>query len=78
MAGKDPSHAAIITALRSIQSYNANGLLPQPIDYATIFGHDPAKECTWVMKAEKNGFVPVSAQPICGTDIPGTSTAGSS
>jgi branched-chain amino acid transport system substrate-binding protein len=78
MAGKDASHAAIITALRSIQSYNANGLLPQPIDYATIFGHDPAKECTWVMKAEKNGFVPVSAQPICGTDIPGTSTAGSS
>ncbi len=26
------------------------------------------------MKAEKSGFVAVSSQPFCGTDIPGTTT----
>ena len=75
MAGKNPTRAAVIKDLRSIKSYNVNGLLPQSLDFATDFGHDPAKECTWMMQAEKNGFVPVSAKPFCGHDIPGTSTA---
>jgi hypothetical protein len=68
----------VIKDLRSVTSYNVNGLLPQPLDYATDFGHDPAQECTWVMKAVTNGFVPISATPTCGKDIPGTSTATSS
>ena len=63
LAGKNPTHAAIIKDLRSVTSYTANGLLPKPLDFATDFGHDPAKECSWVMKAEKNGFVPISSQP---------------
>jgi len=78
MAGKNPTRAAVIKDLRSVKSYNVNGLLPQPLDYATDFGHDPAQECTWVMKAVTNGFVPISAKPTCGKDIPGTSTANSS
>jgi branched-chain amino acid transport system substrate-binding protein len=78
MAGKNPTRAAVIKDLRSVTSYNVNGLLPQPLDYATDFGHDPAQECTWVMKAVANGFVPISATPTCGKDIPGTSTATSS
>ena len=40
MAGPTASQATVIKDLRSIKSYNANGLLPQNIDYATIFGHD--------------------------------------
>jgi branched-chain amino acid transport system substrate-binding protein len=78
MAGKNPTRAAVIKDLRGVTSYTVNGLLPQSLDYATDFGHDPAKECTWVMKAVTNGFVPVSATPFCGKDVPGTSTAGSS
>jgi hypothetical protein len=27
------------------------------------------------MEAQKTGFVPYSSQPVCGTDLPGTSTA---
>ncbi len=77
-AGKSPTRASIITALRGITSYNANGLLPNTFDYKTDFGHNPAKTCAWVMKAETNGFTPVSAQPFCGSDLPGTSTASSS
>jgi branched-chain amino acid transport system substrate-binding protein len=74
LAGKNPTHAGIITALRNLKSYNGNGLLPVSINYSTIFGHDPAKSCGWYMIAKKKGFVASSSQPFCGTDIPGTTT----
>ena len=69
LAGPNPTHAAVIKDLRGLKSYNANGLLPNPIDYATVFGHDEPQQCTWVMQAEKTGFTPVSSKPFCGTDI---------
>ena len=74
-AGKNPTHASVINALRNIKSYNGNGLLAQSINYSTIFGHDLPKACGWYMIAEKNAFVPASTSPECGTDIPGTTTA---
>jgi branched-chain amino acid transport system substrate-binding protein len=76
MAGPNPTRAGVIKALRGLKSYNANGLLPQSINYATVFGHD-LPECTWIMKAQKTGFVAVSSKPTCGHDIPGTTTASS-
>ena len=76
-AGSNPTHASVIKALRSITNYNANGLLPYTLNYTNDFGKDPAKSCGWYMIAQKNGFVPSSSQPWCGTDIPGTSTATS-
>ena len=78
LAGPNPTRAAVIKDLRGLKSYNTNGLLPNPIDFATIFGHDEPHQCTWVMQAGKTGFTPVSSKPFCGTDIPGTSTATSS
>lgn len=75
LAGPNPTRAKVIKDLRGLKSYTADGLLPQPINYSTIFGHDPAKTCSWVMQAHKNGFTPISSKPVCGTDIPGTSTA---
>ena len=77
MAGASPTQAAVIKDLRGLKSYNANGLLPESIDYATIFGHDLSPTCAWVMQAEKTGFKAISSQPTCGTDLPGTSTASS-
>ncbi|HUE09087.1 MAG TPA: ABC transporter substrate-binding protein [Acidimicrobiales bacterium] len=74
-AGKNPTQAGVIHALRSIKSYNGNGLLAQSINYSTIFGHDLPKACGWYMIAKTNGFVPASTSPECGTDIPGTTTA---
>ena len=76
LAGANPTSAAVIHDLRNVKSYDGDGLLPQSIDYSTIFGHDPAKTCVWYLQAQKNGFVPVSSQPWCGHDIPGTSVAG--
>jgi ABC-type branched-subunit amino acid transport system substrate-binding protein len=78
MAGSNPTQAAVIKDLRSLKSYNVNGLLPQNINYSTIFGHDPAKTCAWVMQAHKSGFTAISSSPTCGTDLPGTQTASSS
>jgi branched-chain amino acid transport system substrate-binding protein len=74
LAGSNPTHASVITALRNLKSYNGNGLLPETINYSTVFGHDPAKSCGWYMIAQKKGFTPVSSQPYCGTDLPGTTT----
>jgi ABC-type branched-subunit amino acid transport system substrate-binding protein len=73
-AGKNATHASLNQALRSIKSYNGNGLLPENINYTNDFGKDLAKSCGWYMLAEKNGFVPASSQPYCGTDIPNTTT----
>ncbi|HVC69366.1 MAG TPA: ABC transporter substrate-binding protein [Acidimicrobiales bacterium] len=77
MAGSHPTRAAVIKDLRGLKSYNDNGLLPITLNYSTIFGHNPAQTCAWVMQAKKTGFVAVSSKPTCGTDIPGTSTASS-
>jgi branched-chain amino acid transport system substrate-binding protein len=75
LAGPNPTRSNVIKDLRGLTSYNANGLLPNSLDFQTAFGHDPAQECTWVVQADKGGFTPVSSNPFCGTDIPGTSTA---
>jgi branched-chain amino acid transport system substrate-binding protein len=72
--GAHPTSAGVIKALRSIRAYNGNGLLPEDIDYSTIFGHDLPEGCSWFLQAKPHGYVPVSSQPICGTDLPGTST----
>jgi ABC-type branched-subunit amino acid transport system substrate-binding protein len=78
MAGPNPTRASVIKDLRGLKSYNAEGLLPVSFNYSTNFGHDPHPQCAWMMQAKKTEFVPVSSQPFCGTDIPGTSTATSS
>jgi branched-chain amino acid transport system substrate-binding protein len=75
MSGSNPTQAAVIKNLRGLKSYNVNGLLPDNINYSTIFGHDLPKTCAWVMQAEKNGFKDAGSAPVCGTDLPGTSTA---
>ena len=77
MAGSNPSRAVVIKDLRSIKAYNGNGLLPITVNYSTIFGHDPPS-CGWVLRAQKSGFVPVSSQPFCGHDVPGTTTISGS
>ncbi len=78
MAGPNPTQAAVIKDLRGLKSYNANGLLPESINYSTIFGHDISPTCAWVLQAGKTGFTAISSKPTCGTDIPGTSTASTS
>ena len=77
LAGKNPTQAGVIHALRNLKSYNGNGLLPETINYSTDFGHDLPQSCGWYMVAEKNGFVATSSTPYCGKDLPGTTTVQS-
>ncbi len=78
LSGKNPTSTGVIKSLRSVTSYNANGLLPTSFDYATDFGHDAKQTCEWILQAKKAGFALTSATPTCGSDLPGTSTATSS
>jgi branched-chain amino acid transport system substrate-binding protein len=74
-AGRSPTHASVISALRGIKNYTGGGILPYHINYSTIFGHDLPQACAWYMEAKPKGFVATSPKPLCGRDIPGTSTA---
>jgi branched-chain amino acid transport system substrate-binding protein len=74
LAGKNPTSAAVIKDLRNLKSYNADGLLPESINYSTIFGHHLPESCGWYMKAEKNGFVATSQKPVCAGYPSGSST----
>ena len=74
LSGQNPTSAGVIKSLRSVTSYNAGGLLPITINYSTIFGHNPEPTCEYYLQAQSKGFVPVSSQPMCGSDIPGSTT----
>ena len=73
-AGANPTHASVIKSLRSIKAWNGNGLLPFTVNFSTDFGHDAPATCVWLTKAETHGFVPVGKNPVCGTDIAGTTS----
>src|SRR6202023_2609925 len=49
LAGKNPTQAGVIQALRNLKSYNGNGILGETINYSTIFGHDLTQICGWYM-----------------------------
>ena len=74
LAGPNPTQTTVIKKLRGLKSYNGNGILPNPINYSTIFGKDMPQSCGWYLLADKNGFAPTSANAFCGRDIPGTTT----
>jgi branched-chain amino acid transport system substrate-binding protein len=74
LSGKNPTSAGVIKSLRGITDYNGGGLMPNTINFTNDFGKDPAQTCEYYLQAQSKGFVPVSSQPICGKDIPGTTT----
>ena len=71
MAGPNPTQAAVIKDLRSIKSYNANGLLPQPINYSTIFGHDPPSSAPGSCRPRRPGSWRSPRSPPAGPTSPG-------
>jgi branched-chain amino acid transport system substrate-binding protein len=75
LAGKNPTSATVIKKLRGIKSYNADGILPDTINFSTIFGHNLPKSCGWYMEAEKNGFKATTTAPVCSGYLPNSNTA---
>ena len=78
LAGPNPTRAGVIAKLRGVTDYNANGLLPVTLDYATNFGKNPPQTCAWIVQAAKTDFSLISPTPTCGTDLPHTQTASGS
>jgi branched-chain amino acid transport system substrate-binding protein len=72
MSGSNPTRANVIKDLRSITSYDADGIDPTPIDYSTVFGHFASPDCRWYLQAESSGFKLVSPTPECGTWMTGS------
>jgi branched-chain amino acid transport system substrate-binding protein len=72
VAGKNPTRQSFMTNLRNVTSYDAGGLLPNPVDYSlAAFGKAPPKTCVWYAKLQGNTFVPIPSdgKPTCGTPI---------
>jgi branched-chain amino acid transport system substrate-binding protein len=75
LAGKNPTSATVIKKLRGVTSYNADGLLPDSINFTTIFGHNLPKSCGWYMEATKSGFKATTTAPVCAGYLPNSNTA---
>jgi ABC-type branched-subunit amino acid transport system substrate-binding protein len=73
VGGQDPTRVGVLHNLRAVTSWTADGLEPRPVDFATVFGHNAVNfgndDCVWVLRISGDKFVPVSAQPTCGTTI---------
>jgi branched-chain amino acid transport system substrate-binding protein len=74
LAGKDPTSAKVIKALRRVTSYNGNGILPVSLNFKTDFGKGNPETCSWYMKAESKGFVAASATTSCASIVPGSTS----
>ncbi|MEU4245330.1 ABC transporter substrate-binding protein [Actinoplanes sp. NPDC026619] len=65
-AGTDPTGESLISGLRTVTSYDADGVLPAPISFAADqFGKSLSAPCNYFVQLKGDAFV---AQPkICGT-----------
>jgi branched-chain amino acid transport system substrate-binding protein len=68
--GKNPTRQSFITNLRTVTSYDASGLLPNPVDFSlAAFGKARPKTCGRYAKLQGDTFVPIPSdgKPTCGT-----------
>jgi branched-chain amino acid transport system substrate-binding protein len=70
-AGANPTHASFLRALHNLKGYDADGLLPLPIDLSLAhFGTAPAKECSYFQELKGSTFVSLNGgKPICGVNV---------
>jgi branched-chain amino acid transport system substrate-binding protein len=72
-AGKNPTRASFLKAVRSIKGYNANGLLPTPLDLSSKdFGKGPSllSTCSYFVQLEGKKFVVLNkGKPVCGKNV---------
>jgi hypothetical protein len=82
VAGKNPTWGSFITNLRKVTNYTANGALAAinfskfgNVDEAAAGGSGSGKglSCWYQSVVKGNQFVALSAQPFCGTQVPGSS-----
>lgn len=70
-AGDKPTRASFVSGLRTVESYDADGVLPAPISFTPDqFGKSLSRPCNYFVQLVGDEFVP---QPkICGTLVAGS------
>jgi branched-chain amino acid transport system substrate-binding protein len=68
-AGPCPTREAFIKGLRAVRGYDAQGLLPAPIDFTATFGQINRCYTFLQVTPEAQGFALVPPAPRCGTEI---------
>jgi len=68
-AGKNPTRASFLHALRNLKGWTANGLLPKAPDFSLQhFGTSPKTSCQYFVRLEGSAYVPLNrGKPICGS-----------
>jgi branched-chain amino acid transport system substrate-binding protein len=81
-AGANVTQKSFETALRSIHSFNADGLLsPGEVNFSNYnqdAGGAGAAGCIFAATLEGKKFIPVSGTPMCGQAVPGLTTGAAS
>jgi len=73
VAGASLSRPRFMSQLRTVTSWNAEGLLPSPVNFSLAdFGQPLQTSCQWYVQLRGSRFYPVPAdgKPTCGTLIP--------
>jgi hypothetical protein len=66
-AGSDPTSSSIMTAMRGVKGFSADGLLsPEAVDFDS---YALTTLCEWIVKLEGEKFVPLPQSPFCGTKV---------
>jgi branched-chain amino acid transport system substrate-binding protein len=61
----NPTSAEFITAMRSVNDFDANGgLAPKKIDFSA---YNVKYQCLWIVQLKNDAFVPYPNSPYCGT-----------
>ncbi|CAO5252508.1 Amino acid/amide ABC transporter substrate-binding protein, HAAT family [Frankia sp. AgKG'84/4] len=68
-AGPCPSRAAVIRLLRATKGYDADGLLPAPIDFSSAAGKVNRCYTFLQVNADAKGFDLIRPAPRCGSEI---------
>jgi branched-chain amino acid transport system substrate-binding protein len=71
VAGRNPTRASFITNLRKVTSWNDDGVLAAPTNFARYTSPAP-KACGYTEQLIGHKFVPTSTRPVCSTLVPGT------
>ncbi len=68
-AGKNPTRASFLDALRHVKGWTANGLLPKAPDFSLQhFGTSPKTSCEYFVRLEGSTYrVLNNGKPVCGT-----------
>jgi branched-chain amino acid transport system substrate-binding protein len=70
-AGADPSRTAFLSTLHNLSGYDADGLLPRPLDLSLAgFGKAPSEVCQYFVTLKGSNYVVLNGgKPACGNTI---------